>query len=210
MNIHRIYAPFLRHFRTKRMQQFAQSFRLIDRTRILDVGGSAFNWSLIEAKPQIVLNNINMPRGNQHDSATAEWIIADGRCLPFADGAFDIVYSNSVIEHLSTWANQQAFAAECARVGQRYYVQTPYRWFPIEPHLLTPLIHWLPKRWQRPLIRRGTVWGWLTKPSQQQCDSFHAEVRLLNQRDMRRLFPQAALWREKVLGWTKSLIAVKQ
>ena len=73
----------------------------------------------------------------------------DGRALPFRDEAFDVVFSNSVIEHVGDAASQRRFAREVARVGRAYWVQTPNRWFPVEQHLLTPLVHWLPKSWQR-------------------------------------------------------------
>ena len=66
--------------------------------------------------------------------------------LPFGDGSFDFVFSNSAIEHLRTPERQRRFAVEVARVGKRYCVQTPNRWFPLESHLLTPWVHYLPKR----------------------------------------------------------------
>jgi hypothetical protein len=65
--------------------------------------------------------------------------------LPFDDNAFDVAYSNSVIEHVRTWENQVRFAAEIRRVAPRYYVQTPNAAFPIEPHVMGLGIQWLPK-----------------------------------------------------------------
>ena len=73
------------------------------------------------------------------------WIFADGCRLPFPDKSFDVVFSNSVIEHLGDPRKHEQYAREIARVGVRYFVQTPNRWFPIEPHLLTPLVHFLPR-----------------------------------------------------------------
>jgi len=144
----------------------------------------------------------------ERENAVA-WVIADGRYLPFKDGAFDITYSNSVIEHLGDFASQQAFAREIARVGIHYYVQTPNRRFPIEPHLITPVIHYLPKSAQKRLLRNFTIWGLVTRPTARQCDDFMQEVRLLDERELGQLFPEAEIWHERVLGVTKSLIAVK-
>jgi Methyltransferase domain len=129
--------------------------------------------------------------------------------LPFADRAFDVVFSNSVIEHVSTWERQMQFAAGARRVGRKLWVQTPAYEFFIEPHLMTPFIHWLPVRWQRRLLRNFTPWGWLTRPPTPTVDAFIAEVRLLTRSEMRKLFPECEILEEKFLGMTKSYIAVR-
>ncbi|MDQ7030857.1 MAG: methyltransferase domain-containing protein [Ardenticatenia bacterium] len=207
MNIHRLYRPFLRYFRTKRMRQVCRLFGLTEETRVLDVGGYFFNWSLAPTVPSLTILNLNPPISREDREHS--WVVADRRHLPFKDGAFDIVYSNSVIEHLGGFANQQAFAREIARVGIRYYVQTPNRWFPVEPHLLTPLIHYLPKSVQKRLLRNFTVWGLVTRPTDRRCEEFLQEVRLLDERELRQLFPDADILHERVLGFTKSLIAIR-
>ncbi len=70
---------------------------------------------------------------------------ADGTQLPFGDREFDIAFSNSVIEHVPPEL-QAAFAAEVSRVADRYFVQTPNRYFPIEPHYQLPLFQFLPRQ----------------------------------------------------------------
>ncbi|MEO0069888.1 MAG: iron dependent repressor, metal binding and dimerization domain protein [candidate division WOR-3 bacterium] len=98
------------------------------------------------------------------------------------------------------------FAKEIARVGIRYYVQTPNKRFPIEPHLLTPLIHYflpyLPRSLQRQLLRYFTLWGWITRPTVQECERFLREVigvsREVAQRDACRL--EHALSQETIRG----------
>ena len=111
-------------------------------------------------------------------------VLADGCRLPFADASFQVVYSNSVIEHLGSWENQEDFAKECRRVGVSYYVQTPNRHFFFEPHLLTPFIHWLPHRFQARLLRHFTVWGLITKPTPEYCEALLDELRLLGSREL--------------------------
>jgi hypothetical protein len=202
MNVHSLYRPFLRLFRKRRMRLFGRRFGITQSTRVLDVGGSEFNWRFLPERPQLVILNLRASSGSK------DWVVGDGCHLPFVDRAFDVVYSNSVIEHLGTSTNQRLFAAECARVGKRYYVQTPNRQFVVEPHLITPFIHWLPRTWQLRLLRNFTTWGLITRPTKQQCGCFLDEVRLLGYREMRALFPQAAIWRERFLGLTKSFIAV--
>lgn len=72
------------------------------------------------------------------------YVQGDGTALPFADGAFDIVASNAVVEHVGAREVQAAFVREALRVGRRVFLTTPNRWFPIEVHTKLPLVHWLP------------------------------------------------------------------
>ncbi|HKT68374.1 MAG TPA: methyltransferase domain-containing protein [Terriglobales bacterium] len=130
-------------------------------------------------------------------------VMADGCCLPYPDKCFDIVFSNSTIEHV---ADQAAFAREAMRVGKAYWIQTPNKWFPVEPHLLCPFIHWLPRHLQRPLMPI-TPWGLMVKPNAGCCDAFQDSLHLLDARRLQRLFPGCRLIREMFGGITKSLIA---
>lgn len=189
------------------MERFWDEFGLTSETRVLDVGGSRFNWVLLPELPKLVMINITPPDKKQRDP-TISWLVADGRHLPFKDKAFEIVYSNSVIEHLETRENQCLFASECRRVGVRYHVQTPNKWFLVEPHLLTPFIHWLPRRIQTPLLRNFTLWGMLTRPTRRRVEMQVKQIRLLGERELRELFPDAEIWGERWLGLRKSLIAV--
>ena len=75
---------------------------------------------------------------------------------------------------------------------------------------MTPFIHYLPRSWQRPLLRRCTVWGVLHHPTPEGCDDFLRDIRLLDTDDVRRLFPDAEVWKERFLGLLKSVIAVRR
>ncbi|MFN8160099.1 MAG: hypothetical protein U0R52_03525 [Solirubrobacterales bacterium] len=88
-------------------------------------------------------------------------------------------------------------------------MQTPSRWFPVEPHLLTPFVHYLPRAAQRRLLRNFTVWGIATRPDRQYVDRMLEELELLSPGEMRRLFPGCEVRRERILGMSKSLIAVR-
>lgn len=204
MNIHNIYRPFLAYFRTKRMRKFWLCFRVTSQTRVLDVGGTLFNWSLLPISPSLTICNISITKDERFVR-----VVADGRYLPFKDKTFDIVYSNSVIEHIARERDRSLFAAEFGRVGQSYYVQTPNKIFPIEPHLLTPFVHYLPKMIQKRLLKNFTIWGLLTRPTWEECKKFLKELKLLNENELQRLFPEAEIWHERFLGLSKSIIAVK-
>jgi SAM-dependent methyltransferase len=104
------------------------------------------------------------------------YVQGDACALPFADGAFDVVYSNAVIEHVGGRERQEAFVREALRVGRRVFVTTPNRWFPIEVHTRLPLVHWLPEGLAgRAYDLAGKSWA--------------RENRLLGPSDLRSLFP---------------------
>jgi hypothetical protein len=78
---------------------------------------------------------------------------ADGRDLPFADGEFDVGFSNAVVEHVAGGREgQRRFVHELCRVSQRVFVTTPNRMFPLEVHTLLPFVHWLPAAARERLI----------------------------------------------------------
>jgi hypothetical protein len=213
MDIHRLYAKLSPQFRLRRMNRFAEAFEIDSRTRILDVGGSRHIWRLLPVHPDVVMLNL-LPSDGEDDAgdesaANLRMVLGDARHLPFKDRSFDLIFSNSLIEHLHTFDQQQRFADECRRVAAQYYVQVPNQRFFVEPHLLTPFIHWLPESVRTRMLRNFTVWGLLTRPTRQECEHFIEEVRLLTERDLHQLFPEAEIWHERVLGMSKSLMAVK-
>jgi SAM-dependent methyltransferase len=72
------------------------------------------------------------------------YVQGDACALPFPDDAFDLVFSNAVIEHVGGRERQQAFVREALRVGRHVFLTTPNRWFPLEVHTGLPFVHWLP------------------------------------------------------------------
>lgn len=205
--IHRFYGLVSHRFRRARMQRFQELVPVTPETRVLDVGGTIYNWEYAPVRPRLTFVNIGPRPGDLEPEV--EYVRGDAMELPFKAGAFDVVYSNSVIEHLKTDDRQRAMAEEIRRVGRRYFVQTPDVSFPIEPHLLTPFIHWVPRRWRWRLIRNFSVWGWVTRPTTERCREFVEEVRLLGRSEVRALFPNALIISERLAGLSKSLLAVR-
>ena len=83
-----------------------------------------------------------------------KFVRGDARKMPFADQSFDFVFSSAVIEHVGSRDCQRTFLSECVRVAKKYvFITTPNRWFPMEMHTGLPLLHWLPMRWHRRIIR---------------------------------------------------------
>ena len=95
-------------------------------------------------------------------------------------------------------------------MARSYYVQTPARSFPLEPHWLGLFVHWLPLTWQKRIVRRFTVYGLVMKPSPAQIDSLLEEYRLLSYGELRDLFPDAEIRRERFMLLPKSYVAVRR
>jgi SAM-dependent methyltransferase len=198
VDVHAVYRVFQNWFRPRRMRKMTVRSGMTSDTTVLDVGGTELNWEYSQVRPVLTILNVTP----NSDQKIGQQVVGDGCRLPFGDNAFDFVFSNSVIEHVS---DHEAFAREIARVGKKYYVQTPNKWFLIEPHLMTPFIHLLPLSWRHKLLKHFTVWGMIAKPSDQECEDFLASTHLIGTSELLRLFPGASLERERFLGMTKSI-----
>jgi nucleotide-binding universal stress UspA family protein len=209
VDIQRVYRLFFRAFRPRRMAMFERLFAPTADTRILDLGGEQAAWVGAHGSPRVTVLNIHPPENWDASLTNTEPALGDATALDYADDAFDIVFSNSVIEHVGSPEKQRAFAAEVRRVGRAYFVQTPAREFLVDPHYLTPFVHRLPKRLRKRLLRNFSVWGLLTRPSQEYVDGSVDEISLLSGSEMRALFPDAVVIAERFAGLTKAWIAVR-
>jgi len=182
--------------RQRRHETYRELIRPNDDDLIIDIGcGGA---GLVEFEPESRITGVDLadPPPKGYEGAHRRFVRADARALPFVDNEFDIAYSNSVIEHLDP-SDRPAFAHEVKRVARRYFVQTPNRWFPIEPHVLIPFFQHLPPGGRQRLWRFGVF------------DTTHYEdIELLDARELSRLFPDAVIARERIGPLTKSLMAV--
>ena len=207
--IFKVSAKISPYFRRRRFRHFLRTVAPTRSMRILDVGGIPRAWQGVPIESQITI--LNLEPINEYEILFVQpnhtTVVGDGTRLPFADQSFDLVYSNSVIEHLGTWEKQQAFAAEARRVGRGYWIQTPGKEFPVEPHYFGPFVHWFSKPVQKRLLRNFTLWGLLGRPTEDILDAVLAELRLLSFREFQQLFPGGPIWVERVLGMPKSYTA---
>jgi len=204
---------------TRRSRRFEAFAALVDGileqrdgpVRILDIGGTNSFWEQrgwagrervevvlvnLEAEPRLYRNII--PRAGDATDLRE-----------FADDSFDVVFSNSVIEHLQTRDRQAAMAAEVRRLAPVYWIQTPNFWFPVEPHFLTPAWHYLPVRVRVALLRRRR-WGWRGPlPDGSQAEEAVREIRLMRRAELTRMFPEAELKRERIGPFVKSFVALR-
>lgn len=198
-----------------RQQRFALFLSLLDRlpgpVDILDIGGQENFWKVVGVDhPQIrsitLLNLWEEPTS----LPKLKSLVGDARDLSaFPDQSVDVIFSNSVIEHIGGLREQQRAAREIQRVGKAYFIQTPNRFFPLEPHFLFPFFQFLPLRLRALLHHRLDLGWWKRQP-----DSFEAlaeveSIRLLSEAELCHLFPNCTIQREILLGMTKSLIAFR-
>jgi hypothetical protein len=171
----------------------------------LDIGGTQSFWERMNFVNQpdvhITLLNVHAEPVKYANFSSMKGDACNLGC--FRDKEFDIVFSNSVIEHLFNYENQKKMAAEVKRVGKYYYIQTPNYYFPIEPHWLFPLFQFLPFRLKLFLTRNVTIGRHAT--SKDKAISLINEVRLLSLKEMRELFADGYAYKEKFLGMTKSI-----
>lgn len=196
-------------FRGKRFKIFLDKLQPSTTDSVLDVGGFPQHWTPY-ATDLAVVDILNIHEIDHQNTSKIRTIIGDGTALEFADESYDIVFSNSVIEHLSNWENQQKFAEEMQRVGKKIWIQTPAREFFLEPHFLTPFIHWVPPKLRTKMLRYFTVWGWMVRPTPEEAKAAVEEIRLLGYKEMKTLFPDCKIYRERFLGlFTKSYTAYR-
>lgn len=201
-------AAFARKMRKKRIALFASLIAQLPRPlNILDVGGEQRFWEIVDLvneDARILLYNL-FPGKVTHPTLVS--MVGDARDMSaFRDNQFQIVFSNSVIEHVGTFAHQRQMAEEIQRVGERFYVQTPNRYFPLEPHFLFPFFQFLPLSLRVFLVTHFNV-GWRGKiPDKAEAQRAVREIRLLTEKELKQLFPGAKVYKEKLLGITKSFI----
>ena len=179
--------------RTRKMRRFMETMRPGPETTVVDVGaadtgfltetGLGATQNFFEAMypwPERITAVSDVPLENfERVFPTVSWVVADGRELPFADGSFDIAFSNAVVEHLSDRESQRRFVHELCRVARRVFLTTPNRRFPVELHTLVPFAHWLPRE------ARNRVFAALHRTNWD-------DIQLLGPKDVLDLFPPAA------------------
>ena len=183
---------------------------------IVDMGGTRGYWRIVSndvlERFNVTITLVNLP-GNNKPEDEERFRYVEGDCCNLAqyeDNAFHIAHSNSVVEHVGDWESMSAFSHEVSRLAPSYFVQTPNFWFPIEPHSMTPVFHWLPRQTRVYMILKLNIGNW------RKCSSVDEAVRtidsaqLLNKRMFRALFPDAMHFSEKVLFLSKSLLAIRK
>lgn len=204
-------------FRARRKQKIVSLISSIHaqkgHVRIIDLGGRPVYWNMFgedflkSKNAHVTLVNLEDHSRDTDGIFTA--VQGDACNLAFEDNTFDLVHSNSTIEHVGLWSNMEAFAREVRRLAPSYYVQTPYYWCPIDPHAIFPFHHWLPMNVRTKLMMRVRL-GKYPKAT----DIAHAtrvvhSTMMLDRSQMRYLFPDAKHTFEWFGPIPKSMIVVR-
>jgi SAM-dependent methyltransferase len=134
-----------------------------------------------------------------------EAVVCDACELPWPDKSIDVVFSNAVIEHLGSFERQKKMAAEIMRVGKRWFVTTPNRWFPFELHLRLPLVTWLPGN---SYLRIGNIISYNHIRGKYMFGMKREDLRLLSARELEECFPGSKIIKQRVTFMAETLIAV--
>lgn len=180
--------------------------------RVLDIGSQVDTQSrqLLERFPdQSRITAVNLFPEHLESIRAAypgiHTVQADARSLPFPDKSFDLVYSNAVIEHVGDLADQQRMAEEVRRVGKRWFLTTPNRWYPFEFHARLPLVSWLPARLMHKTTR---LWSYNHVHGRYQPGNDLSDVQLLTARQLRALFPDSLIVKPRVTFWPETLVVI--
>lgn len=196
-------------FRKKRFAFFLSLLSQLDPPiHILDIGGTEKYWEImaLDEHRQVFITLLNLEQF-QVTLPYLKSLVGDARSIHADDKSFDIVFSNSVIEHVGTYKDQKRMANEVRRVGKHYFVQTPNKFFPLEPHFLFPFFQFLPVAIRVKLLQSFNL-GWFSKTSDAgKARQIVESIRLLDHREFVTLFPSALVYEEKVFGLTKSFVA---
>jgi 2-polyprenyl-3-methyl-5-hydroxy-6-metoxy-1,4-benzoquinol methylase len=176
---------------------------------ILDVGGTAAVWQSMGLANAcgVRITLLNVAKQEVSDSNITS-MVGDGRNMNmFTNAQFDVVYCNSVIEHVGNIEDMQRMAEEIRRVGRSYFLQTPYKYFPIEPHFVFPLFQFLPIFLRIFLVQHFSL-AWTGRiPDRDVAERAVKSIVLLSKTELRSLFPDADITAEKFFGLPKSLLA---
>jgi hypothetical protein len=194
--------------RSRRWRAFAQRFPDVDKWHVIDLGGTPEAWLRAPVRPHRV-TVLNLVPFDVPDDPWLTVVRGDACALDetLLSQSFDLVFSNSLIEHVGGDARCLDLAGAVHRLAPRHWVQTPYRYFPIEPHWLFPGMQFLPAR-----VRAAIARSWPLAHSRATSETAIRAVlstMLLSRTEMRHYFPDSEILSERIGPFVKSLIAVK-
>jgi hypothetical protein len=206
---------FVNQFRQKRFELLKNGIEKLiqkDHFKILDIGGDIQYWKNIGWQhPACKIHLLNLYESKVPENETHQFSssVGNGLSLEYKKGEVDLIFSNSVIEHVGSYENQQIFAGEVRRVSDKYIVQTPSIWFPLEPHSLIPLFQFLPHPIRALLIMTFNINYFPKAKTYKAAIIVSHSTLMFTHKRFKQLFPEAEIQVERFLGIPKSYTAIK-
>lgn len=183
---------------------------------LVDLGGTFSFWKMnlehldcCDRLARIDIYNLEVESVNRHTVGNVEIVERPGNVTQLgdvADNHYDIAFSNSVIEHVGNLYQQNRFAQEIQRISPCFVLQTPNRYFPLEPHFYVLFFPFIPLGIRTFLHRRFRL-GWFSPEPDELKARIHCdEIRLLSRKELKMLFPKARIHCERLGGLAKSFI----
>lgn len=194
--------PLSKRSRERRMHSYVKLLGVREGTSVLDLGGQPTIWDSVPFRLNITILNLPGAAETMRETHHNIRYVEGDACHveQFKDRSFEVVFSNSVIEHVGPPEKQASFAREVRRLGRSYWVQTPSKWFPIEAHCGMPLWWFYPAKLRQYFIER---WRRINPPWTEMVEG----TTVLSKSDLMRLFPEASVVVETLFGIPKSNIA---
>jgi len=201
--------------RARKLELFNQIMKPVKEMKLLDVGAQinpnghkehqlidTYPWKHNFAVVNISQEHITVIKKRYSE---VEAVVCDACELPWDDKSFDVVFSNAVIEHLGSFERQKKMAAEIMRVGKRWFVTTPNRWFPFEFHMRLPLVTWLPGD---SYLRIGHIISYNHIRGKYMFGAKRDDLRLMSASELQECFPGSKIIKQRVTFMAETLIAV--
>jgi hypothetical protein len=192
--------------RRVRNEEFKRRFPDLAEMRVLDLGGTALSWRTTGLRAESVLL-VNLDDPGEPAEPWLTHVQADACGGGF--GKFDLVFSNSLLEHLGGHARRRQFIDVIEESAPAWWVQTPYRYFPIEPHWVFPGFQFLPFRMRQVITLHWTAGHQQRTKDNAEAAELVASVELMSATEMRAYFPTSEMWFERVAGVPKSIVAIR-
>ncbi|WP_260193433.1 class I SAM-dependent methyltransferase [Actinophytocola gossypii] len=196
--------------RSVRFAELMRRFPNLDAMRVLDLGGTPEFWRATPVQPKYV-TTVNLDPKYDPEEPWLDHVVADACELSTLDkcpGDYDLVVSNSLIEHVGGYQRRRDFAEVVTSAAPAHWVQTPNRYFPVEPHYVAPGFQFLPVRTRARLVSR---WPLAHERVYTVPDALAQvlTIDLVSTAELRHLFPGSDIWHERLAGLSKSIVAVR-
>lgn len=201
--------------RTRKLELFHKVIKPTQKMKVLDVGAEIssdgknelqfidfYSWKNNISAVNLSTKDISLIKKHYPEIDAR---VGDACSLPWPDKYFEVIYSNAVIEHIGSIEKQKKMASEIMRVGKRWFVTTPNRWYPFEFHMRLPLVTWLPYHGYR-LFGRIVSYNHVKK--RYMSGIKHDDLRLLTAAELKEWFPRSRIIKQRVTFMAETLIVI--